>query len=54
MSSKDAAQQTVFVAAARRGSRPSKGSPGGGLASILFPVVHLLEKLLRFLLVRKR
>ena len=54
MSSKYAAEQAMLVMAAMlAGARPAEGSCFGGFARVLFPIVHLLQELLRFLLVDK-
>lgn len=54
MSSKDAAQQAVFVVAACAGGYPSEWCRPGGFTRVLFPVIHLLLELLRLLFVDKR
>lgn len=53
MSSKDAAQQAVFVVAACAGGYPSEWCRLGGFTRVLFPVIHLLLELLRLLFVDK-
>lgn len=55
MSSEDATQQTVLVVAgARSWSYSSEWCRLGSFTCVLFPVVHLLHELLRFLLVDER
>lgn len=53
MSSKDAAQQAVFVVAACARGYPSEWCRPGGFTRVLFPVIHLLLELLRLLFVDK-
>lgn len=52
VAAKEASQQPVMLVMVR-GRRASEGRPERGLASILFPVVHLLEKLFGLLLVHE-
>lgn len=53
MSSEDAAQQAVFVTRVCSWRSSAEGCRLGLFARILFPVVHLLQELLGFLLVEE-
>lgn len=53
MSSKDAAQQAVFVVTACAGSHSSEWCRPGGFTRVLLPVIHLLLELLRLLFVNE-
>lgn len=53
MASEKTSKEPVMVLVVARGRSPPKRRFQGCLACILFPVVHLLQKLLRLLLVNE-